>query len=73
MYLKREIKELARKVSEGQKAVREAEAKLDQDFVRFLLFPQDGSGVLYDGVIFHFEEEIKSNELVREAYLGKEE
>jgi serine/threonine protein kinase len=41
-----------------------SQAKFDQDFVNFLLFPDDGNGVLYDGVVYHFEEEIKSNERV---------
>jgi hypothetical protein len=36
-------------------------AEFDQDFVEFLFFPDTGNGVLYDGVVYHFEEEIKSN------------
>lgn len=42
-----------------------SQAEFDQDFVDFLLFPDNGNGVLYDGVVYHFEEEIKSNERVR--------
>ncbi|GAK53225.1 protein kinase [Candidatus Moduliflexus flocculans] len=47
-------------------ALRDAfsQAGLDSQFIAFLLFPEHGSGVLYDGIVYHFEEAIKSNERV---------
>ncbi len=41
-----------------------SQAGLDPQFIAFLLFPEQGSGVLYDGIVYHFEEAIKANERV---------
>lgn len=40
------------------------DAKITPYFVDFLLFPDSGGGILYDGIIYYFEEAIKSNERV---------
>ena len=38
------------------------QAHFDPDFVNFLVFPNNGAGVLYDGVVLYFEAEIAANE-----------
>ncbi len=52
-----------------------SQMEFDRDFVELLFFPDTGSGVLYDGVVYHFEEEIKSNERVSKilAYFDRQQ
>ena len=43
------------------------QAQLDTDFVDFLLFPDDGTGALYEGVLCYFEAAVKSNDRLSRA------
>ena len=37
---------------------------LDSDFVQLVFYPDTGSGMFYDGLLFFFKEEIKSNQRI---------
>ena len=43
------------------------QARLDADFIEFLLFPNDGAGALYEGVLCYFEEAVKANDRLSRA------
>ena len=43
------------------------QAQLDADFIEFLLFPNDGAGALYEGVLCYFEEAVKANDRLSRA------
>lgn len=39
-------------------------ANLTSEFIEFLFFPEHSNGVLYDSILYHFEEEVKSNDRI---------
>lgn len=41
-----------------------SKANLSPEFIAFLVFPDDGAGILFDSILYFFEEEIKTNQRV---------